>query len=167
MRSGNSRYLCRPKLLTFLDTRQFTRVGGEKNITVNARLIAATNRDLEQEVESGRFRQDLFYRLNVLSVTVPPLRERREDIPILIRQMMTRLCKDMQVPEIPPSTREQSTLSRVMTGRKKRARTPQCLGEGSDALRREVYKSCGSWTGHGQWDFQGLVASCVFPTRNP
>ena len=63
------------KLLTFLDTRQFTRVGGEKNITVNARLIAATNRDLEKEVEAGRFRQDLFYRLNVLSVTVPPLRE--------------------------------------------------------------------------------------------
>ena len=60
------------KLLTFLDTKQFTRVGGEKNITVNARLIAATNRDLEKEVEDGRFRNDLFYRLNVLSVTVPP-----------------------------------------------------------------------------------------------
>jgi PAS domain S-box-containing protein len=89
------------KLLTFLDTKQFTRVGGEKNITVNARLIAATNRDLEKEVEAGRFRQDLFYRLNVLSVVVPPLRERREDIPILIRQMMTRLCKDMQVQEVP------------------------------------------------------------------
>ncbi|MGB6064685.1 MAG: sigma 54-interacting transcriptional regulator [Desulfomonilaceae bacterium] len=89
------------KLLTFLDTRQFTRVGGEKNITVNARLIAATNRDLEKEVEAGRFRQDLFYRLNVLSVTVPPLRERREDIPILIREMMTLLCTDMQLPEVP------------------------------------------------------------------
>jgi PAS domain S-box-containing protein len=89
------------KLLTFLDTRQFPRVGGEKNVTVNARLIAATNRDLEQEVESGRFRQDLYYRLNVLSITVPPLRERREDIPILIREALTRLCKDMQIPEVP------------------------------------------------------------------
>jgi PAS domain S-box-containing protein len=89
------------KLLTFLDTKQFTRVGGEKNITVNARLVAATNRDLEKEVDAGRFRQDLYYRLNVLSVVVPPLRERREDIPILIRQMMTRLCNDMQVPEVP------------------------------------------------------------------
>ncbi|MGO9572617.1 MAG: sigma 54-interacting transcriptional regulator [Desulfomonilaceae bacterium] len=89
------------KLLTFLDTRQFTRVGGEKNITVNARLVAATNRDLEKEVEAGRFRQDLFYRLNVLSVVVPPLRERREDLPILIREMMTLLCKDMQVPGVP------------------------------------------------------------------
>ncbi len=89
------------KLLTFLDTKQFTRVGGEKNITVNARLIAATNRDLEKEVEDGRFRHDLFYRLNVLSVVVPPLRERREDIPILIRELMAQLCKDMQIPEIP------------------------------------------------------------------
>jgi PAS domain S-box-containing protein len=89
------------KLLTFLDTKQFTRVGGEKNITVNARLIAATNRDLEKEVEDGRFRADLFYRLNVLSVVVPPLRERREDIPILIRELMAQLCKDMQISEIP------------------------------------------------------------------
>jgi DNA-binding NtrC family response regulator len=89
------------KLLTFLDTKQFTRVGGEKNITVNARLIAATNRDLEKEVEAGRFRQDLFYRLNVLSVVVPPLRERREDIAILIGELMTHLCKEMQIPEIP------------------------------------------------------------------
>jgi len=89
------------KLLTFLDTRQFTRVGGEKNITVNARLIAATNRDLQKEVEAGSFRQDLFYRLNVLSVVVPPLRERREDIPILIRETMMQLCKDMQIQEVP------------------------------------------------------------------
>jgi len=89
------------KLLTFLDTKQLTRVGGEKNITVNARLIAATNKDLEKEVEAGRFRQDLFYRLNVLSVVVPPLRERREDISILIGQLMTHLCKEMQIPEIP------------------------------------------------------------------
>jgi PAS domain S-box-containing protein len=89
------------KLLTFLDTKQFTRVGGEKNITVNARLIAATNRDLEKEVEAGHFRQDLFYRLNVLSVVVPPLRERREDISILIREMLTHLCKEMQVPTVP------------------------------------------------------------------
>jgi PAS domain S-box-containing protein len=89
------------KLLTFLDTKQFTRVGGEKNITVNARLIAATNRELEKEVEEGRFRSDLFYRLNVLSVLVPPLRERREDIPIIIRELMVQLCKDMQILEIP------------------------------------------------------------------
>ena len=59
------------------------------------------NRDLEKEVEAGSFRHDLFYRLNVLSVVVPPLRERRADIPILIQEMMTRLCKDMQVSAVP------------------------------------------------------------------
>lgn len=63
------------KLLTFLDTRKFTRVGGEKEVSVNARIIVATNRDLEKEAATGRFRQDLFYRLNVLSIEVPPLRE--------------------------------------------------------------------------------------------
>ena len=70
------------KLLTFLDTKKFTRVGGEKEIVVNVRLIAATNRDLEQAVEAGGFRKDLFYRLNVVSISVPPLRERLDDIPV-------------------------------------------------------------------------------------
>ena len=65
------------KLLTFLDTRKFLRVGGEKEIRVNARLITATNRDLGEAVKRGTFRQDLLYRLNVMTITVPPLRERR------------------------------------------------------------------------------------------
>jgi two-component system response regulator AtoC len=89
------------KLLTFLDTRQFTRVGGEKNVSVSARLIAATNRDLEQEVEAGRFRRDLFYRLNVISVVVPPLRERREDIPIIANEIMMHLRHELQLPGMP------------------------------------------------------------------
>jgi len=89
------------KLLSFLDTREFTRVGGERNISVNARLITATNRDLESEVEAGRFRHDLFYRLNVISVVVPPLRERREDIPVLVREIILRLRTEMQLPSIP------------------------------------------------------------------
>ncbi len=89
------------KLLTFLDTREFTRVGGEKNISVNARLIAATNRDLEKEVEAGRFRKDLFYRLNVISIIIPPLRDRREDIPILIHEILARLKSEIQLTEIP------------------------------------------------------------------
>ncbi|MBI5250642.1 MAG: sigma 54-interacting transcriptional regulator [Desulfomonile tiedjei] len=85
------------KLLTFLDTRQFTRVGGEKNISVNARLIAATNRDLEAEVEEGRFRRDLFYRLNVISVVVPALRERKEDIPSIVREIAAQLRHELQL----------------------------------------------------------------------
>ncbi|MDQ7784819.1 MAG: sigma 54-interacting transcriptional regulator [Desulfomonilaceae bacterium] len=89
------------KLLTFLDTRSLTRVGGEKNIPVNARLMAATNRDLEKEVRSGKFRQDLFYRLNVLSITVPPLRERLDDLPMLAARMVEQLAVDMQLPRVP------------------------------------------------------------------
>jgi transcriptional regulator with PAS, ATPase and Fis domain len=80
------------KLLTFLDTRSFTRVGGEQSITVNARLIAATNRDLQAEVSAGRFRQDLFYRLNVLEVKVPSLRDRKDDIPILVKEIIADLA---------------------------------------------------------------------------
>ncbi|HMK35646.1 MAG TPA: sigma 54-interacting transcriptional regulator [Desulfomonilaceae bacterium] len=86
------------KLLSFLDTRTFTRVGGEKQISVDARLITATNRDLAKEVDEGRFRKDLFYRVNVMSIEVPPLRERREDIPLLVRDLLTQLCRELQIP---------------------------------------------------------------------
>lgn len=89
------------KLLTFLDTRQITRVGAEKSVSVNARLIAATNRDLEQEMLNQRFRKDLFYRLNVISITVPPLRERREDIPNIAAQILSRLATEMQLGYVP------------------------------------------------------------------
>ncbi len=89
------------KLLTFLDTKSFTRVGGEKSISVNARLIAATNRELEDEVDTGRFRRDLFYRLNVISIRIPPLRERREDIPILVRHLVSQLQRDIRLPAQP------------------------------------------------------------------
>jgi len=89
------------KLLTFLDTRSFTRVGGEKHISVNARLIAASNRDLEAEAAEGRFRQDLFYRLNVLSIRIPPLRERREDIPVLVQQIVSQLQNEIRLSSPP------------------------------------------------------------------
>jgi DNA-binding NtrC family response regulator len=71
------------KLLRVLETRRFRRVGGTKDIEVDVRIIAATNRDLDQMVTEGNFRSDLYYRLNALSISVPPLRERREDIPEL------------------------------------------------------------------------------------
>ena len=73
------------KLLTFLGDRSFKRVGGLQDIEVNIRVAAATNRDLEAEVQKGRFREDLYYRLNVMQIHIPPLRERPEDIPVLCR----------------------------------------------------------------------------------
>ena len=73
-----------PKLLRAIDDREFRRVGGSKTITTDVRIVAATKRDLEEEVERGRFRQDLYFRLAVVPVRMPPLRERRDDIPILV-----------------------------------------------------------------------------------
>jgi DNA-binding NtrC family response regulator len=72
------------KLLRFLEEKTFKRVGGAADIRVDVRVIAATNRNLQEEVRSGRFREDLFYRLNVLPIALPPLRERVEDIPLLV-----------------------------------------------------------------------------------
>ncbi len=80
------------KLLAFLDTRTFTRVGGEKSVAVDVRLIAATNRNLREEISAGRFRQDLFYRLDVFSIGVPPLRARLEDLPGLVEELIEKLA---------------------------------------------------------------------------
>lgn len=89
------------KLLTFLETKTFTRLGGRKPIKVNARIIAATNRNLQTEVSEGRFRLDLFHRLNVVWLKVPPLRERLEDIPYLARQILGSLRVEMQLQHMP------------------------------------------------------------------
>jgi PAS domain S-box-containing protein len=89
------------KLLTFLDTRQFTRVGGVKLFKVNARLIAATNRNLEKEVKLNRFREDLFYRLNVFMIEVPPLRRRTEDIPHLVSSLVQELSSKLGLDSTP------------------------------------------------------------------
>jgi PAS domain S-box-containing protein len=89
------------KLLGFLDTQTFSRVGGGKTIKVNTRVVAATNRHLEKDVESGSFRRDLFFRLNVFRVWVPPLRERLEDLPVLVTELIRSLAKRMNLTRIP------------------------------------------------------------------
>jgi len=93
------------KLLHVLQDGEFSRVGGHHNITVDVRVIGATNRDLTREVAAGRFREDLFYRLNVINILVPPLRERREEIPGLVRYFVERYARLFGLPE-PPITEE-------------------------------------------------------------
>jgi len=82
------------KLLRVLQTKQFERVGGEKTITVDVRVIAATNRDLMELVRQGKFREDLYWRLNVIQILLPPLRERKEDIPLLIKHFIDKYSRE-------------------------------------------------------------------------
>jgi two-component system response regulator AtoC len=88
------------KLLRVLQDKQFERVGGSTPVKVDCRIVAATNRNLKEEVDAGRFREDLYYRLNVVTINVPPLRERKDDIPLLTEHF---LVKFRYTPTSPPA----------------------------------------------------------------
>jgi two-component system nitrogen regulation response regulator NtrX len=84
------------KLLHFLEAGEFERVGGNQTVHLDCRILAATNKDLAAEVAAGRFREDLYYRLNVISLRVPPLRDRPEDIPLLGEAFLTRFSNELK-----------------------------------------------------------------------
>jgi two-component system response regulator AtoC len=101
---GDMSLMLQSKLLRVLQEREFERVGGVKRIKLRARVIAATHRNLSEEVESGRFREDLYQRLKVITLQLPPLRERREDIPSLVHHLLERINEKVhkRVTRVPP-----------------------------------------------------------------
>jgi DNA-binding NtrC family response regulator len=98
------------RLLRAVQEHEVTPVGTTAPVPFDARIICATNRDLEKEVSEGRFREDLFYRLNVIEVHLPPLRQRREDIPLLVRHFITRTAREQGQPEKPISREAMTAL---------------------------------------------------------
>ncbi|MDA8405331.1 MAG: sigma 54-interacting transcriptional regulator [Deltaproteobacteria bacterium] len=125
------------KLLSFLDTMTFTRVGGEKEVAVNTRILAATNKDLEKDVKVGLFRPDLLFRLNVFPVIIPPLRERPEDLPVLVDEIVKSLAQKLGFSRIPPI--EKSALIKMS-----RHEWPGNVRELTNALERALILSSGA-----------------------
>lgn len=98
------------ELLRVLESKTFVRVGGNKEISSDFRVICATNKDLKNMVEKGTFREDLYYRLNVVNIQIPPLRERKEDIPLLVDYFIKKYCLSMNKP---PATIDSSAMRRI------------------------------------------------------
>jgi two-component system, NtrC family, response regulator AtoC len=98
------------KLLRVLESREVQRLGALKPRAIDVRFLAATNRDLEAQVAAGTFRSDLFYRLNGMSITIPPLRERLDEIPTLARTFVVEECKELDMPEVPITAAAQAAL---------------------------------------------------------
>lgn len=99
---GDISPIVQPKLLRFLETGEFRRVGGTTSMQVDVRIISATNKDLNTEVKAGRFREDLLYRLNVVTLRIPPLKDRKEDIPLLVEYFLKKKAKTKVVKKVSP-----------------------------------------------------------------
>ena len=124
------------KLLRALQENEFERVGDDKTVTVDVRVVAATNRDLEAEIKAGRFREDLFYRLSVFPIQVPPLRERKEDILALTKHLIELICRSMG--------KEPLTLSRQQGEFLQSLSWPGNIRELKNVLERAIILSKGS-----------------------
>ena len=124
-----------PKLLRVLQEREFERLGSTRTLTTDARLIAATNRDLASMVEEQKFRSDLFYRLNVFPVRVPPLRERPEDIPLLVRHFVEQCARRMN--------KKIETISTETLKQMRRYHWPGNIRELQNVIERAVILSVG------------------------
>ena len=125
-----------PKLLRVLQEREFERLGSTRTLSTNVRLIAATNRNLSAMVEEGRFRSDLFFRLNVFPIDLPPLRERREDIPLLVRHFAVDFSRRMN--------KTIETISPATMGALERYSWPGNIRELQNVIERAVILSPGS-----------------------
>jgi formate hydrogenlyase transcriptional activator len=125
-----------PKLLRALQEREYERVGSARTKRVDMRLVAATNCDLEQMVEEKRFRSDLYYRLNVFPIRIPPLRERREDIPLLVRHFARKYARQMG--------KEIETVSSDVIGKLQSWRWPGNVRELENLIERSVILTTGS-----------------------
>jgi DNA-binding NtrC family response regulator len=108
---GNITEKMQMDLLRVIETKKFTRLGGDKTVDVDFRVICATNKDLEKAIKDENFREDLYYRLNVFSIVLPPLRERREDIPLIARYFLNKYAQSMnkQVADFSPEAMEMFT----------------------------------------------------------
>lgn len=103
---GDISPIVQPKLLRFIQSGEFRRVGGNIMLKANVRIISATNKNLAEEVKEGRFREDLLYRINVITITVPPLKERKDDIPVLVEYFLTKKMRTRTAKRISPTALE-------------------------------------------------------------
>ena len=110
---GDMSLSAQSKVLRALQENKITRVGSNKSISVNPRIIAATNKNLKKEIENGNFREDLFHRLNVIPIKVPSLKERNDDIPILCRYFIEKICKEHGVKQKEISTKAINELKKM------------------------------------------------------
>jgi two-component system, NtrC family, nitrogen regulation response regulator NtrX len=136
------------KVLRALQEGIITRVGGEKPIRVDVRVIAATNKALDDEIAGGRFREDLYHRLNVVPIQVPPLRERREDVPMLVRHFAIKAVEEQRLPSREFSAGALDLLSRLeWSGNVRELRNTVerllILGRGSDITDSDVQRLVG------------------------